>query len=115
MGILRSTVKFDCKASQDLERAYTNIPVKDDCKPLYSEKQKGYHRYLRKQPSDLKDREGFYSYFQEFTRKLGVLDRAGARPSDAELMEWVKSGIQNDIVNNFMAAAVITTSDPNPT
>lgn len=137
MGILRSTFKFDCKASHDLERAYANIPLKDDGKtPLYHEDQwtadkrfsealkalKAYApqdtadvAHLRKQLSDLKDDQGFYSYFQEFTRKLGALDRAGARPSDSELTEWVKAGIQNDVVNNFMATAVITIADPSPT
>jgi len=76
-------------ASNDLDRAYTNIPLKDDGKPLYSEKQwtadnrfsetlKALNVYapqdtadvahFRKQLSDLKDKQGLYSYFQEFVR-----------------------------------------------
>jgi len=134
LGILRSTFKFDCKASSDLEAAVSTIPLREDGTKYTSrqwtsdrkftaamEKLKAYAPQdsadvatLRSHLADLTDAQGFYSYFQEFTRTLGALDRAGARPSDSELTEWVKKGLRNETINNFVATSVITLNDSSP-
>ena len=53
-------------------------------------------------------------YTQEFTRILGVLEKATTRQSDSDLTEWVKRNIKNREIKTFMCSQIITLSAPSP-
>lgn len=139
MGILRNTLKYDCRASVEAELAYKVIPIDPvtgldkytpaewtpdkqflaalDKLTAYAPKDAADVSTIRNSMVALDDSNGFHSYAQEFTRLLGILEKAGksARPSDAELQEWVRNNIKNPVVHTFICSYVITLANPSPT
>lgn len=136
MGILRNTLKYDCRASVEVELAYKTIPIdlatgadkytaaewtpdKQFLAALnrlttYAPKDAADITTLRNSLAELDDSNGFHLYAQEFTRILGVLEKANARPSDSDLTEWVKRNIKNREVKIFICIQVITLTVPSP-
>jgi len=133
MGIIRKTFTYGCKASMEAIRAYETNPdalidptgarwtpdrqVRAALVHLesYAPRTVADGVTLKRLLTELTDlTDGFSAYAQEFTRLLIELDKAGARPGEAELSQLVIRSIKNPQVSDYIVQRIITRDNPQP-
>jgi len=71
---------------------------------------------LRNKLIELSDEDegGFYAYHEEFVKTHADLIKAAHPPTNTECIEWIKKGITNTLVKNFMASNLFPLGQPTP-
>ena len=136
MSVLRESLKYDCKASHEMELAYRTIPTDAYGQQLHTpeewtpdvqflaalKKLQAYApqdgadvHHIRQKMANLTDEAGFDTYSQEFMKCLGALINAHKPPTPDELSNMVRNSIRNERVKTYLASTVITIHNPSPT
>ena len=133
IGILRTSLKYGCKASEEVERNLLTptagilpkhwTPDRQLRAALlmlatsYAPSDSTDVSTLRNQLAELKDEMegGFYTYSESFVKTHVALVKAGHSPTQIELTEWARKGLRNDSIRHYMAMSLFILNQPSPT
>ena len=133
IGILRTSLKYGCKASEEVERNLLTptagilpkhwTPDRQLRAALlmlatsYAPSDSTDVSTLRNQLAELNDEMegGFYTYSESFVKTHVALVKAGHSPTQIELTEWARKGLRNDSIRHYMAMSLFILNQPSPT
>jgi hypothetical protein len=121
LGYIRKSLAFGSKPFQELEKIVATPPppvngvpapwgadlilraVLNHMQANYAPADSTDLSTYRFKMAEMRDTEGFYKYAEDFVRYHTALVQACDPPTDLQCTDWVKNGIVNPMVKNFMA------------